>query len=637
MFDISIIIVNYNVKDYIFKCINSILESEGNLNFEIIIVDNNSTDGSTEFIKLEYPNVKLIELKENIGFAKANNIGINISSGKYILLLNPDTIIEKNTLKIMYEFMESNPDIALSTCKVLNGDGTFQEACRRSFPTPISAFSKLFGLQNIFPKSKLLGRYNLSHLPIDETYEVEAVSGSFMFFKSNVLKEVGGFDPDFFMYGEDLDLCLRVRKKGHKIYYYPKTSIIHYKGESTKRSTINDNKEFYNAMLIYVNKHHSNSFLFKFFLYLGIYLRYFISYFFKYKKDIFLIIIDLSALAIGMMIGSKIIFNQFIGFPDYAYPNVFIIPQITLLFLMIIFGEYFEDKYTVAGVIYTYTITFLILSTLTYFFPAYRFSRGIVLFMTGFGLIISILMRLIILIIDKIKGKNQELRIAIIGDSISFNNLLKEFGYFNPGQYQFLGYINDYDNKNQLNWLGNLSHLEEIITNNKINNLIITDKTVNNENLLEKIRKLNKKIKIHFVNHFKDFVISKIIYDLIGSNNQIVIVKYNLFRYKLIKKFIDIIIPLFLILILIPFSIIKKIRKVLINLLNVLIGKKTLIGIYNPNNELKEYKHGLINFVDISKVKINDKETINKLNQYYVLNYSLSLDFDLLLRKILGI
>lgn len=152
MTDISVVIVNYNVKDYLYKCLNSIVSSTGELNIEIFVVDNNSTDGSIEFLQPKFNDVNFIKLNQNLGFGKANNIAINQANGKYILLLNPDTLLESNTLINLFSFMEANPDVGISTCKILNGDGTFQESCRRGFPTPLAAFSKLFGIQKFFSK-----------------------------------------------------------------------------------------------------------------------------------------------------------------------------------------------------------------------------------------------------------------------------------------------------------------------------------------------------------------------------------------------------------------------------------------------------------------------------------------------------
>jgi len=179
--DISIIIVNYNVKDFLEQCLLSIRKSIKLLFVEIFVVDNNSTDGSIEYLKPLFPEVKFIQTGENLGFSKANNIAINQADSKYTLILNPDTILSDNTLEMMYRYMELHPEVGISGCKVLNGDGTFQLACRRGFPTPWTSFTKLFGLQRLFPKSKLFAKYNQTFRSENESYYIDAIIGAFMF------------------------------------------------------------------------------------------------------------------------------------------------------------------------------------------------------------------------------------------------------------------------------------------------------------------------------------------------------------------------------------------------------------------------------------------------------------------------
>ncbi|MCX6146030.1 MAG: glycosyltransferase family 2 protein, partial [Candidatus Kapabacteria bacterium] len=201
--DISIVIVNYNVKDFLLQCLRSIEKSITKRKYEIIVVDNNSTDESIEFLSPKFEKVNFISLNDNLGFGKANNVGFDKASGKYLLILNPDTIISEDTLDKMYDFMELNPEIGISGCKVLNQDGSFQVTCRRGFPTPWASFTKLFGLQKIFPNSKFFAQYNQTYKNIDESYEIDAVIGAFMFCRFDIIRNIGGFDPDYFMYGED--------------------------------------------------------------------------------------------------------------------------------------------------------------------------------------------------------------------------------------------------------------------------------------------------------------------------------------------------------------------------------------------------------------------------------------------------
>lgn len=257
--DISVIIVNYNVREFLNNALVSLLKALEGYSSEVFVVDNASDDGSIELIQQRFPQVHLIVNKSNVGFAKANNQALTLATGKYLLLLNPDTIVQEDTFSKLIEFFSKNNTAGMVGCKILNPDGSLQLACRRSFPTPWTAFTKTFGLSSLFPKSKLFARYNLTYLDPDKPCEVDAISGSFMMMKREVFEKIGGLDETFFMYGEDLDLCYRIQQSGWKVFYVPATSIIHYKGESTKRSDIDELKVFYTAMRLFVRKHHTGS------------------------------------------------------------------------------------------------------------------------------------------------------------------------------------------------------------------------------------------------------------------------------------------------------------------------------------------------------------------------------------------
>jgi O-antigen biosynthesis protein len=276
-YDISIIIVNYNVRDLLIDCIDSVLKSLQNFSAEIIVVDNNSTDDSVEVLKKVYPNVKLIISKENQGFAKANNIALKQAEGKFIFLLNPDTLLSENAIPVFMDYFSKNPAASIAGCKLFNSNGTLQVACRRSFPTPWNSLTKLSGLSKLFPNTKLFGGYNVTYLNPEETYQVEAISGACMFFRREVYDDIGGLDESFFMYGEDLDWLFRASKRGWKTFYLPQARVLHYKGESTRRSDINAADNFYGAMHLFVKKHYNSSLLI-FILRFGIFCKYALSF-----------------------------------------------------------------------------------------------------------------------------------------------------------------------------------------------------------------------------------------------------------------------------------------------------------------------------------------------------------------------
>ena len=232
---LSIIIVNYNVKYFLEQCLQSIELASKKIKKEVLIVDNNSTDGSSLMVRKKFPKFKLIENKKNVGFSKANNQAIKKAKGKYILLLNPDTILEEDTLKKCLDFFKIKKSAGGVGVKMIDGNGNFLPESKRSFPSPTIAFYKIFGLSFLFPKSKKFGKYHLGFLDKNKVHEVDVLSGAFFMTKKSILNKVGLLDENFFMYGEDIDISYRIKLAGFKNFYFPKTRIIHYKGESTKK------------------------------------------------------------------------------------------------------------------------------------------------------------------------------------------------------------------------------------------------------------------------------------------------------------------------------------------------------------------------------------------------------------------
>ena len=254
---LSIVIVNYNVKYFLEKCLDSVLTAIQNLPTEIFVVDNLSSDGSLEYLQPKFPQVTFIANDENIGFSKANNQAIRLAQGEYILLLNPDTVIGENTLVNVCGFMDQHPDAGGLGVKMLDGNGKFLPESKRGFPSPWNSFCKMSGLSVLFPYSKTFGQYHLHYLDNNRVHEVDVLAGAFMLLRKKVLDKIGLLDEDFFMYGEDIDLSYRIRQSGYKNYYFPEP-IIHYKGESTKKD-IKYVRIFYNAMRIFYDKHYAQA------------------------------------------------------------------------------------------------------------------------------------------------------------------------------------------------------------------------------------------------------------------------------------------------------------------------------------------------------------------------------------------
>lgn len=255
--DVSVIIVNYNTRQLTMNCLASVYESFTSFQYEIIVVDNASRDGSVEAIGGAYPKVRMIANRDNTGFAVANNQAMEIAKGRYILLLNSDTVVQKDTLETMIEFMDSHPEMGASGCKVILPDGSLDKACKRGFPTPSASFYYAFGISRMFPERPKFNQYQLGHLSPDDEYPVDCLVGAFMIVRRETIDQVGGLDETFFMYGEDIDWCYRIKEAGWGIYYYPRTYIVHYKGASARRKPMKIIYEFHRAMWVFHRKHYA--------------------------------------------------------------------------------------------------------------------------------------------------------------------------------------------------------------------------------------------------------------------------------------------------------------------------------------------------------------------------------------------
>ena len=269
--DVSVVIVTYNVREFLEQALDAVAKASAGLAVETFVVDNDSADGSTAMVAERFPDVTVIANTDNVGFATANNQAIRQAKGRYVLVLNPDTIVQEDTLRELVAFMDAHPDAGAVGPRILNPDGTFAPESRRAFPTPAVAFYRISGLGRLFPTSPRFGRYNLTHLPADQPCPVDALSGSCMMVRRDAVlarteqrsevpddrsrRPAGLFDEDFFMYGEDLDWCYRIQQAGWTIHYTPSTQIVHYKGESTKKGDLRYVILFYGAMLRFVEKH----------------------------------------------------------------------------------------------------------------------------------------------------------------------------------------------------------------------------------------------------------------------------------------------------------------------------------------------------------------------------------------------
>ncbi|MEO5930963.1 MAG: glycosyltransferase family 2 protein [Candidatus Kapaibacterium sp.] len=411
---ISIVIVNYNVCDLLLNAVASVYVALEGIEGEIIVVDNASTDGAIDMLNRIYPDVITVPLDRNLGFGAANNIGIEMARGEYILLLNPDTVVEEGTLRTMLDFMAEYRDAVFAGCKIILPNGSIDPVSKRGFPSPWSSFCRVFGLSRLFPKSKFFGGYNLTYMDAEQVARIDALAGCFMFCRAPQLKSLGGFDTDFFMYGEDLDLCYRAKKAGGEIYYCPSTSIMHFKGESTRRSSIDALAVFYEAMEIFARKHFRSNPPLLLLIRLGIWVRRAVARMEERFPGIGMAPVDIAAALVGFMIGSTIKFGGPFAYPSYALLTVIILPPLIFVLTLAIIGGYSMEDRTPGRALLGYLFGFFALSTLPYFFKDYAFSRGVVLLTTGFGAFFGVLGRFLWLLYRRTYGAESIRRIAFL-------------------------------------------------------------------------------------------------------------------------------------------------------------------------------------------------------------------------------
>jgi GT2 family glycosyltransferase len=345
--DLGIVIVSYNVKHFLAKTLDSIQASIlGKYTVETWVVDNKSVDGSIQMVQSRYPDVKCIANKENVGFSKANNQAIRALNTRYVLILNPDTVLQEDTLFKSLHYLDEHPEVGALGPKMIDGTGTFLPESKRQLPGIWNSFCKLSGLSDIFPKSSWFSGYNLGHLSEDQTTEVDVLCGAFMMMPSSVLDKVGLLDEQFFMYGEDIDLSYRILSAGYKVIYYADTSIIHYKGESTKKSNLQYYMTFYGAMDLYVTKHYgsSNGNFFLWIVKIAIWLRGVFSYFTYLAKAWVRPIVDFALVYGGLIWIKKIWASAYFG--DSTYYNDSMIDWIIPLYGVFWVGAaYFYGHY----------------------------------------------------------------------------------------------------------------------------------------------------------------------------------------------------------------------------------------------------------------------------------------------------
>ncbi|GJQ63397.1 MAG: hypothetical protein SCALA702_24500 [Melioribacteraceae bacterium] len=647
--DLSVIIVNYNVKEFLQNLLDSLKKAFHNLETEVIVIDNASDDGSVEILREKYQWVKLIASEKNLGFGAANNLGLELSKGKYILLINPDTIIREDTLEKMIQFFKSTPDAGMAGCKVLNPDGTLQLPCRRGFPGPWTSFTKVTGLSKLFPKSKLFARYNLTYLDENQTYQVDAISGAFMFLKREVYENIGGFDPEFFMYGEDLDLCYRTQQAGFNVYYVHNTEIIHYQGESTRRSNLDETRIFYDAMHKFVHKHFSSSFIVEWILQFAIFLRKLVAFSNVYRLVILSTIADFVLFNTILYTAEHVYLAERGGFPEYTRPWVYIFPALLQILIFGITGVYKKRSLSVLRATLMLTGGFVFISAFTFFFKQYAFSRAVMLITYSSLLIALPLWRFLAKLIFRI-GLDENLKktkTLVVGTSPKAAELAERLKGNISNIHNVIGLIGlsgkEVGNKvNGFSVVGTLGNISKIISEKSISRVIFASDNLSFQDMFITVARcqgLNVDFSVAGSEH--DFLVGKSAITML-EDIPLLKVSYNIsaLPQRILKRIMDIFISLPTLLLIFPFiyltaKLSKKrgyLTKFILGIPAVLSGKKSLVGPaeIHADNELYLGKPGLTGFWYTEGVDQSDEKEAGKLNIFYARNQNMWMDFEIL-------
>lgn len=328
----SVIVVAYNSEDFIPACLNSVQKALEGMNSEVIVLDNGSSQKLSKECKECFPQVKWIDSKENLGFGKGCNYAVRFATKENLFFVNPDTIVAEDTFKKTLQYMLSLERPGLVGCRILNENGTIQSACRRTFPSPMAAIFKTIGLARLFSKSRFFASYNMTYLDPEQNTEVDAVSGSFFCIRKNLFESVGGFDEDFFMYGEDLDICFRVKKLGYQNHYYAGAKIIHFKGKSSSTRRLKTYMDFYKAMFIFAKKHRYYRLPLPF-VTLGIFFASFVGAFSRLIPQWWKLLLDAGVVAFGIW------FLNFLS-PNFEVKPIIISFSFITWGLFTVFGDY---------------------------------------------------------------------------------------------------------------------------------------------------------------------------------------------------------------------------------------------------------------------------------------------------------
>ena len=645
---LSVIIVSYKVPYFLEQTLLAALQAAEQLPTQIIVVDNNSQDNTPDLVREKFPTVELIANTQNTGFATANNQGIVQAKGEYILFLNPDTAVQEDTFVKVVEFMQADPSIGGLGVHMIDGTGVFLPESKRGFPSPLVAFYKTFGLSKIFPRSPHFNQYHLGYLEEYANHQVEVLSGAFMVMPRAVLEEIGYWDEAFFMYGEDIDLSYRIVQAGYKNYYLADTTIIHYKGESTKKGSLNYVKTFYEAMIIFARKHFqgSKASVFVWMLQAAIYFRAFLTLVSNASKRGFLLVADVAWMYGGLFI-IKNIWAQ-LRFQDASYYDnnqvliYFNLPIYVFLWVLGIYlrGGYDNNARTKHLITGTLLGTVLI-SILYAFFPQeLRSSRMLILLGSLWAVVATYITRSLLSLMRHntiFWSQSLKRQMAIIGSAEESQRVLNLL-YQAQVAFNFRGRISPValPTNSPEEVLGTLEDLPKLLEWYGINEVIFCGADVSYATIIEQMLANKTQLKYKIVPTGSDYIIGSDSKDS-ASDWYTLNMNYPIANsmQRRNKRLLDWVYSgLFLLAAPILLFLLERGRGLLPNIWAVLLGKKTWVG-YVPEPQLQELPPlaaAVLTPIDGLSEKVHSPTTKHQLNRFYAKDYESYSDWQIIVR-----
>ena len=615
------------------------MKAVGNIKAEVFVVDNNSSDDSRDFFKDKFSSVKFIWNKENIGFSKANNIALKEATGKYILFLNPDTLLPEDCLEKSIAYLELHSEAGALGIKMLDGSGNFLKESKRSFPSPATSFCKLSGLAKLFPHSKVFAKYYLGNIDEEKNQEVEVLAGAFMLIPKKIIDSVGSFDEGFFMYGEDIDLSYRIREAGYKNLYFADSSIIHFKGESTKRGGLNYVRLFYKAMSIFTRKHYGNrAFVFNLLIHVGILLRAFLSSVKRFIKWIGMPFIDGTIILMSFWL-VKFFWNLYVKRDVNYSPNMLIIafPFFTLLFLIAsYYSGLYDNGFKQKRLNHSTIIAFALLLSVYALLPeSIRFSRGILVFGSLLAFVLMTMIRWWLVKWNVIEGdeKSDEHRqTLIVGTQKEFeevNTIMQNAGM----EERVLGRIDV--NGNKTNAIGKIEDINRLLTTYSIKELIFCEGELSFKKIIG-LMKISRKVRIKFYAFNATGIIGsnskKISGKFISSDKKI---RLSLPISRRNKNFLDAVVSICFI-ITFPIHLVtqKKPEQFFKNVFDTLLLNKTWVGYASLNTTLPKIKRGVLTTTGLpTTLNTLPAESLVASDKWYATDYDVWEDVKMILRS----